>query len=60
MEEETKRKEVIQMKMYQKQEVVFCGDALEAIQSMGKISIANDAQPPHEPPGTVPAYEADE
>ncbi len=48
------------MNSYQKPEVVFCGDAIQSILSVGKTAIANDAQPPHEPPATVPAYEADE
>jgi hypothetical protein len=27
---------------------------------LAKTSMANDAQPPHEPPATTSAYEADE
>ena len=60
MEEEANRKEVIQMNSYQKPEVVFCGNALESVQHMGKTAIANDAQAPNQPPATTPAYEADE
>ncbi len=48
------------MSKYQKPEVVFCGDALQAIQSMTKAALAFDSQPPHQPPATTPAYEADE
>lgn len=60
MEEKPKRKEVIEMSRYEKPEVVVSGDAVEAIQNMAKTAIANDAQPPHEPPATTSAYEADE
>jgi hypothetical protein len=48
------------MNSYQKPEVVFCGNALESVQHMGKTAIANDAQAPNQPPATTPAYEADE
>ena len=45
---------------YEKPEVVLSGDAVQAIQNMAKTAIANDAAPPHEPPATTSAYEADE
>jgi hypothetical protein len=48
------------MKTYTKPELVLCGDASQAIQGSGKQTMANDAQVPHEPPATTPAYEADE
>ena len=60
MEQESKGKEVNSMKTYTKPELVLCGDASQAIQGIGKQTMANDAQVPHEPPATTPAYEADE
>lgn len=48
------------MSRYHKPELVISGDAVQTIQNMGKTAMANDAQPPHEPPATAPAYEADE
>ena len=48
------------MDSYQKPKIAFCGNALESVQHVGKTVIANEAQPPKEPPGTAPAYEADE
>jgi len=48
------------MNTYEKPEVVLSGDAVRAIQNMAKTAIANDAAPPHQPPATTSAYEADE
>lgn len=48
------------MNRYEKPEVVLSGDAVRAIQNMAKTAIANDAAPPHQPPATTSAYEADE
>jgi hypothetical protein len=55
-----KRKEVIQMRGYEKPELTVSANAVEAIQNLAKTSMADDAQPPHEPPATTSAYEADE
>ena len=60
MEQKPIRKEVSQMSSYQKPELVKRVNASEAIQNMAKTAMANDAAPPHEPPATASAYEADE
>ena len=48
------------MSRYQKPELVTLANATEAIQNMAKTAMANDAAPPHQPPATASAYEADE
>ena len=54
------QKEANRMTRYQKPELVTLANASEAIQNMAKTAMANDAAPPHQPPATASAYEADE